>query len=146
MHWIFLHFGMVEFPPLFLAFSFSMNLNLSKVWRSVKMSYIDGTEVGSIVVSIYMEVRIKFCRWFYKRPWLSMPVTENASLLVFSSLGRSILSKVQKMFVPGCFPIHMDPLTSPSEKNSKKIDTSYWSKQAEVLLYDVVYSDFSPIT
>ena len=61
-------------------------------------------------------------------------------------VGRSILSKVQKMFVPGCFPIHMDPLTSPSEKNSKKIDTSYWSKQAEVLLYDVVYSDFSPIT
>ena len=60
--------------------------------------------------------------------------------------GRSILSKVQKMFVPGCFPIHMDPLTSPSEKNLKKIDTSYWSKQAEVLLYDVVYSDFSPIT
>ena len=58
----------------------------------------------------------------------------------------SVLSKVQKMFVPGCFPIHMDPLTSPSEKNSKKIDTSYWSKQAEVLLYDVVYSDFSPIT
>ena len=58
----------------------------------------------------------------------------------------SVLSKVQKMFVPGCFPIHMDSLTSPSEKNSKKIDTSYWSKQAEVLLYDVVYSDFSPIT
>ena len=61
-------------------------------------------------------------------------------------LGRSILSKVQKMFVPGCFPIHMDPRTSPSEKNLKKIDTSYWSKQAEVLLYDVVYSNFSPIT
>ena len=66
--------------------------------------------------------------------------------VVSTSLGRSILSKVQKMFVPGCFPIHMDPRTSPSEKNSKKIDTSYWSKQAEVLLYDVVYSDFSPIT
>ena len=58
----------------------------------------------------------------------------------------SVLSKVQKMFVPGCFPIHMDPRTSPSEKNLKKIDTSYWSKQAEFLLYDVVYSDFSPIT
>ena len=57
-----------------------------------------------------------------------------------------VLSKVQKMFVPGYFPIHMDPRTSPSEKNLKKIDTSYWSKQAEVLLYDVVYSDFSPIT
>ena len=56
------------------------------------------------------------------------------------------MSKVQKMFVPGYFPIHMDPRTSPSEKNSKKIDTSYGSKQAEVLLYDVVYSDFSPIT
>ena len=50
------------------------------------------------------------------------------------------------MFVPGYFPIHMDPRTSPSEKNSKKIDTSYGSKQAEFLLYDVVYSDFSPIT
>ena len=66
--------------------------------------------------------------------------------MMYRTIGRSILSKVQKMFVPGCFPIHMDPLTSPSEKNSKKIDTSYWSKQAEVLLYDVVYSDFSPIT
>ena len=29
----------------------------------------------------------------------------------------SVLSKVQKIFVPGCFPIHMDSLTSPSEKN-----------------------------
>ena len=72
------------------------------------------------------------------------------ALALDSSLGwfitYSVLSKVQKMFVPGYFPIHMDPRTSPSEKNSKKIDTSYGSKQAEFLLYDVVYSDFSPIT
>ena len=77
-------------------------------------------------------------------------VAINRKNKVVYSLGwfitNSVLSKVQKIFVPGCFPIHMDSLTSPSEKNSKKIDTSYWSKQAEVLLYDVVYSNFSPIT
>ena len=52
------------------------------------------------------------------------------------------MSKVQKMFVPGYFPIHMDPRTSPSEKISIFFEIYYQGKEVEVLLSKLLSSDF----
>ena len=61
-------------------------------------------------------------------------------------LGWSILPKVQNLIVSVDFPIHLDPRTKPSEKFSKFFDTYYQSKLVEVLLYDLLYSNFRLIT
>ena len=58
------------------------------------------------------------------------------------SLGCSILPKVQKYFVPGQFPIPLDPRMSPSEKISIFFEIYYPTKLVEVLLYELPSSDF----
>ena len=56
------------------------------------------------------------------------------------------MPKVLKNVVPPIFPIHLDPRTSPSEKISIFFEIYYQGKQVEVLLYDLLNSDFGPIT
>ena len=75
--------------------------------------------------------------------------TNNWVLLNTSSrthtLGWSILPKVQKLIVSVDFPIHLDPRTSTNAKISIFFQI-YLGKQVEVLLYDLYYSGFGPIT
>ena len=63
-----------------------------------------------------------------------------------SALGYVILPKVLKNIGIVNFPITLALRTSPSEKFSKKIFIYYPAKQVEVLLYDLLNSDFGPIT
>ena len=61
-------------------------------------------------------------------------------------LGWSILPKVQNLIVSVDFPIHLDPRTSTNAKISIFFQIYLPDKQVEVLLYDLYYSGFGPIT
>ena len=62
------------------------------------------------------------------------------------ALGCVILPKVLKNIGTRYYPIPLALRTSPSEKFSKKNFIYYPAKQVEVLLYDLLNSDFGPIT
>ena len=62
------------------------------------------------------------------------------------TLGCVILPKVLKNIGIVNFPITLALRTSPSEKFSKIFFVYYPAKQVEVLLYDLLNSDFGPIT
>ena len=67
-------------------------------------------------------------------------LVENPSLGCANT--QSGVPKVLKYMVIVNFPIHLDPRTSPSEKISIFFQIYYWCKPVEVLLYDLLYSDF----